>query len=128
MSDEIGTIGLYESNHLGGSCISDSDTSPNISYTVRTYTLDYLFEVGLIDKIDFLKVDIEGAEIKVFKGISDENLMKVKYIAMEYHHSHLGYNEELRNNFISRLNRLGFNSYILFLGDNNALQLIYFWK
>jgi len=124
MSDKIGTATLYESQHLGGSNIlgwGDGD-----SYTVRTYTLDYLFETGLIDKIDFLKVDIEGAEHEVFKGISDENLKKVRTIAMEYHNSHRGYNEELRTNFITRLNKLGFNSYLLFLGSTNALQMIYF--
>lgn len=38
----------------------------------------------------------------------------------------MGYNEELRLNFITRLNNLGFNSYLLFLGNDNNLQLIYF--
>lgn len=128
MSDKIGTIDLYESNHLGGSNIFVSNTNNVKHYPVRTYTLDYLFSVGLIEKIDFLKVDIEGAEILVFEGISDDNLMKVNNIAMEYHHAHLQFNEELRHNFIVRLNRLGFNSHILFLGDNNALQLIHFWR
>jgi hypothetical protein len=26
------------------------------------------------------------------------------------------------------MNGLGFNSYLLFMGNNNALQMIYFWK
>jgi FkbM family methyltransferase len=128
VSDKIGTIDLYESTHLGGSNIFVSNSNNVKHYPVRTYTLDYLFKVGLIEKIDFLKVDIEGAEILVFNGISDENLMKVNNISMEYHHAHLQFDEQLRHNFIVRLNRLGFNSHILFLGDNNALQLIYFWR
>jgi hypothetical protein len=126
MSDKIGTTTLYESSHLGGS--NTMGWSDGNSYTVRTYTLDYLFETGLVNKIDFLKIDIEGAEIQVLNGISDENLRKIKAISMEYHHSHLGYNEELRTKFISRLNSVGFNSYLLFLGTNNALQMIYFWR
>jgi hypothetical protein len=97
-------------------------------YSVRTYTLNYLFESGLIDRIDFLKVDIEGAEHAAFAGISDENLQKVKTIAMEYHHSHFDFDDELRSNFIKKMNGLGFNSYLLFMGNNNALQMIYFWK
>ena len=48
------------------------------SYAVRTYTMDYLFETGIIDKIDFLKIDIEGAEHQVFRGMSNENLGKIK--------------------------------------------------
>jgi FkbM family methyltransferase len=126
MSDSIGEIILHETNHFGGSTVLDI-TGIN-KYSVRTYTLNYLFETGLINKIDFLKVDVEGAEHQIFNGISDDNLMKVKTIAMEYHHSHMGYNEELRLNFITRLNNLGFNSYLLFLGNDNNLQLIYFWR
>jgi FkbM family methyltransferase len=128
VSDKMSHIDLYESDHLGGSNIFLSNTNNNKHYKVRTYTLDYLFETGLIDHIDFLKVDIEGAEQLAFNGISDENLNKVKNISMEYHHSHFGFDEELRTKFISRLNRLGFHSHLLFLGDNNQLQLIYFWK
>jgi FkbM family methyltransferase len=122
VSDNMGTVNLCETEHFGGSNIFGD------GYPVRSYTLDYLFESNLINKIDFLKVDIEGAEHKAFKGISDENLMKVKTIAMEYHHSHMNFDEDLRENFIRRLNNLGFNSYLQFLGTNNALQMIYFTK
>jgi FkbM family methyltransferase len=123
---EIGELNLYESNHLGGSNVFGIDGQEG--YSVRTYTLDYLFESGLIDHIDFLKVDIEGAEHAAFAGISDDNLKKVKTIAMEYHHSHFDHDEELRSNLIQRMNNLGFNSYLLFMGSNNSLQMIYFWR
>ena len=123
---EMGELNLYESNHLGGSNVFGIEGKEG--YSVRTYTLDYLFESGLVDHIDFLKVDIEGAEHAAFAGISDENLQKVKTIAMEYHHSHFDHDEELRTNFINKMNGLGFNSYLLFMGNNNALQMIYFWK
>lgn len=127
VSDKIGETSIYESNHLGGSNIF-GDLHESKSYKVRTYSLNHLFETGLIDRIDFLKVDIEGAEILAFNGISDENLSKVKCIAMEYHHGHLNYDENVRSKFVSRLNMLGFNSHILFLGTDNKLQMIYFWK
>ena len=123
---EMGELNLYESNHLGGSNVFGIEGQEG--YSVKTYTLNYLFESGLIDHIDFLKVDIEGAEHAAFAGISDENLQKVKTIAMEYHNSHFDFDDELRTNFINKMNGLGFNSYILFMGNNNALQMIYFWK
>ena len=126
-SDSIGELSLFESTHLGGSNLFGTQEGAK-EYRVRTYTLDYLFESGLIDNIDFLKIDIEGAEHHALKGISDENLMKVKTISMEYHHSHFDYNEELRQEMIDRMLRLGFNSYILFMGSNNALQMIYFTR
>jgi FkbM family methyltransferase len=126
ISNSIGTTTLYESSHLGGSNILGNGDLD--SYTVRTYTLDYLFESGLIDRIDFLKMDIEGAEHQALQGISDQNLMKIKNIAMEYHHAHVGFDEKLRSDFIRRLTSLGFNSYVIFLGADTALQMIYFSK
>ena len=62
-----------------------------------------------INKIDFLKVDVEGAEYAVFEGISDENLSKVKTIAMEYHNSHFNFDDSMRDNFIKKLNNSVFN-------------------
>jgi FkbM family methyltransferase len=128
MSDTIGTTNIFESNHLGGSNIFVSNTENIVNYSIRTYTLDYLFESKLIDRIDFLKIDTEGAEQLIMKGISDENLSKVKNISMEYHHGHLNFDETLRTEMIHRLNKLGFNSYLLFLGTNNQLQMLYFWR
>lgn len=48
-------------------------------------TLNYLFEQKLIDKIDFLKVDVEGHEYEVFDGLNDDNLSKIKNISVEIH-------------------------------------------
>ena len=128
IGNEIGKMTLTESSHLGGSNLwHPKDPSVN-QYEVNVYTLNYLFQHKLVDKIDFLKVDIEGSEIIALSGISDENLSKVRNIAVEYHHEHLGFNEDLRNNFVQRLNSLGFNSHTLFCGSDNVLQLIYFWK
>ena len=127
VSNEVGELELHESSHLGGSNVFGTQENAK-KYKVRTYTLNHLFESGLVEQIDFLKVDIEGAEHLAFGGISDENLMKVKNIAMEYHHGHFNYDEELRNNFITKMNSLGFNSYLVFMGNNNELQMIYFWR
>ena len=127
MSDSIGTITLHEAAHFGGSNVFYVPGSTT-GYDVKIYSLNYLFESGLVDKIDFLKIDTEGSEINILKGISDENLMRVKNIAMEYHHSQFNYDENLRSNLIARLNRLGFNSFLLFMGSNNVAQMIYFWR
>jgi FkbM family methyltransferase len=126
-SNEMGEMSLYESTHLGGSNLFGTQENAK-SYKVRTYTLDYLFETGLIDRIDFLKIDIEGAEHHALSGISDKNLMKVKTISMEYHHSHFNYDEDLRQKLINRMLILGFNSYLMFMGSNNALQMLYFTR
>jgi FkbM family methyltransferase len=125
VSNTVGETYLNESEHLGGSSIMVELPK---KYKTRTYTLDYLFESKLIDHIDFLKIDVEGAEHYVFEGLSDENLKKIKYITMEYHHGCFNYNEKIREDLIKRLNGLGFNSYLLFLGSDTNLQYIYFYK
>lgn len=128
IGNEVGKLRLTESAHLGGSNLWHHTDPTTTQYDVNTYTLNYLLDNGLIDKIDFLKVDIEGSEIIALEGISDAHLSNVRNIAVEYHHEHLKFDDALRNNFIGRLNRLGFNSYMLMCGYDNALQLIYFWK
>lgn len=128
IGNKLGKMTLTESEHLGGSNLWSKLNPLHIQYDVQIYSIDYLFYTGILEKIDFLKVDVEGSEIIAFEGISDENLMKVKNIAIEYHHEHLNFDEDLRERFITRLNKLGFNSHILFCGNNNALQLIYFWR
>jgi len=52
---------------------------------VFSVTLDYLFEQKIFQTIDFLKVDVEGHEYNVFKGLSDDNLMNIKNISLELH-------------------------------------------
>jgi FkbM family methyltransferase len=128
IADTLGTLTLTESSHLGGSNLWHHKDPLQTQYDVNLYTLDFILDNNLIDRIDFLKVDIEGSEIIALNGISDENLSKIRNIAVEYHHEHLEFNEDLRNSFVTRLTRLGFNSYMLMCGYNNALQLIYFWK
>ena len=120
---EVGELNLYESEHLGGSNVFGINGVEG--YTVKTYTLNYLFESGLVDKIDFLKIDIEGAEHAALAGISDENLMKVKSIGMEYHHAHFNFDEDLRQTVIDRMIGLGFNSYLSYTATDN-LQILYF--
>ena len=128
IGEKLGQLTLTESHHLGGSNLWNEFDPLQTQYQVNVYTLDYLLENGVIDRIDFLKVDIEGSEIIALNGISDHNLSKIRNIAVEYHHEHLKFNDSLRHNFMQRLIDLGFNSYMILCGHDNALQLMYFWK
>jgi FkbM family methyltransferase len=92
---------------------------------VPSITLDKLFEDGIVDRIDFLKIDCEGSEKQVLLGVSDQNLDKIRKISMEFHMSHL--TESDSQNIINRLTAHGFRSFQLFLGDG-ALRIYNFWK
>ena len=62
-----------------------------------------------IPRIDALKMDIEGAEIAVFRGMSDELLRSIKQITVEFHDFIPEMNmEQDVLDVISRLESLGF--------------------
>ncbi len=48
-------------------------------------TLEEIMDLYKVDKIDFLKCDIEGGEYDLFKSMSLETLSKIDKIAMETH-------------------------------------------
>lgn len=128
IGDNIGKLMLTEVEHLGGSNVFINKNPLFNQYDVNVYTLDFLLDNKLIDKIDFLKVDIEGSEIMAFNGISDDHLSKIRNITIEYHHALLNYDEALRESLINRFHKLGFNSYLIFCGYTNELQLIHLWN
>lgn len=131
VSSTNGNKTLYLDKNAGGHSIIKEDinnTKLGTSVNIPCINLDSLFDNGTVSKIDFLKVDVEGAELEVFEGISDANLSKVDRIAMEYHHAKFNFDENIRNSFLDRFQRLGFKYFVLYLGDNKHLQMIYVWK
>lgn len=97
----LGTVWGKE-NNLQDDKYLKKDSAP--TYCV---TMDYLFDQKLFNKIDFLKVDVEGHEYELFNGLSDENLSKIKNISVEIHGRLIKDNPKLgllfQNNLIDRL-------------------------
>jgi FkbM family methyltransferase len=52
---------------------------------VKTINLSRIFKENKIKKIDFLKMDCEGAEYEILLGCSKKDLDKIKKICLEYH-------------------------------------------
>lgn len=127
-SDEIIEL-LYTHTGNGGHTIieSEMDRDPghfeHKNIFVKTITLDDIIERNFIDHIDFLKVDTEGAELKIFEGLSDKNLDKIRCIALEYHHNVFNYDENIYANFQKRFNRMGFNTFTWIL--DNYTRMLY---
>jgi len=116
-TDEIIEL-LYTSTGNGGHTIIQSEMQREApghfehkNIYVKTITLDDIIKQNYIDHIDFLKIDTEGAEIQILEGLSNENLSKIRCISLEYHHNVFNYDEDLYNNFQSRFNKLGFNTF-----------------
>jgi FkbM family methyltransferase len=76
------------------------------------YTISECYSVNLVDyckenninKINFLKIDCEGSEYKIFESLTDEFIKNVDKVAMEYH---LNINGRVRY-LIERLESNGF--------------------
>ena len=49
--------------------------------------LEDIFDLCQIETIDFLKIDIEGTVLDIFRNISPYVVKKIKKIAMEWHYS-----------------------------------------
>lgn len=127
-SDEILEL-LYTHTGNGGHTIIESEFDRNPGHFehknifVKTITLDDIISQNFIDHIDFLKVDTEGAELKIFEGLSDSNLSKIRCIALEYHHSVFNFDESVYSIFQNRFNRLGFNTFTWLL--DNYTRMLY---
>jgi FkbM family methyltransferase len=115
--------------HNGGGQISK--INPFLANVVHSETCA-LIDIRAIfcDKIwgdvDFLKIDIEGAEEIVLKAIPDAALQRLVCIAAEFH-SHTPEFDIFQENFIQRCQNFGFKSFVLYHGDGH-LRTINLWK
>lgn len=94
LSGSEGTKKLFLSKeNTGGGSFYDSFSlfgSPAGSVDVPGVTLSKFMEKNGIDRVDFMKIDCEGAEYEILMGGGHETLAKVRRIAMEYHNIDAG--------------------------------------
>jgi FkbM family methyltransferase len=79
-----------------------NDNNPN-SRLIQTTTLEKIINDSCWDRINLLKMDIEGAEWDVIDSTSNSIFESIDKILLEYHHP----GDKLRS-FIHRMNSLGF--------------------
>lgn len=114
----------------GGSMIHDVNEGRNIIHKEKALCLNvnHFFESALFDKIDFMKVDIEGGEYNLFSAIHDEHLSNMRCIALELHAGKaFPQADDFQKQLCERLDRLGFSSFTLYYGDG-SLRTITFSK
>lgn len=72
------------SDTLGSSIVGDVDDYKE-SYNVKCFNIYDFLNFHQINRIDFLKIDCEGAEYEIFDAIPDEYFKTIKKIHVEFH-------------------------------------------
>jgi len=82
-----GTTKLYKGQNPNHSIIEDYKlANEKTSYQeIEVKTLEQIIKENNINKIDFLKIDCEGAEYSIFENTSKEIFEKITTISMEFH-------------------------------------------
>lgn len=109
-----GKIGFSSSGDLGGK-ISIDDSGASL--TVKTFRLKKL----LGKKIDFLKLDIEGAEYEVLNDCAEE-LKNIGSLFIEYHS--IPSHEQTLDKILRLLKEAGFRTYIRIAWENMNKPLV----
>ena len=116
--------------HIGGGTSEDQDLLLNqrpIIHSERVIVIgiNEIFN-GMESKIDFMKIDIEGDEVEVLTSITDDNLASLRCLSAEFHKTYPEF-DQFQDEFVQRMNRLGFRGFTLYHGDG-SLRTLNFWK
>ncbi len=118
------TLTFYESeNNESGSMLKDHVNvrqDKTISYEVEVVTLKSILPKIGVEKIDILKLDLEGAEYDLLHGINKDDLLPFNQIFIEFHHHALKqFNKTDTKRMVERICNLGYKSFSL--DDHNYL-------
>jgi FkbM family methyltransferase len=80
-----------------------------VEHKIERINIDTILEMYGIEKIDILKIDIEGAEYELLENISDETLSKIDQITVEFH-DFLDPNLKMRTeSIVNRISSMGYS-------------------
>ena len=82
VGDKHGRTTLYQSDHPGKHRIFPQTEQAKSQVQVELTNLDNYFDSDMIDKINFIKIDVEGMEFGVLKGMKNilKNNKKIKIL------------------------------------------------
>ncbi len=111
-----GETTFYEAENCeSGSLLSthkNIQTDLTREYKVKLIDLPTLFSTIGLDLIDFLKIDIEGAEYALFNETNLKSLQIVKQLFVEFHHvSVQGYSKKDSLKIVKLIEKEGFMSF-----------------
>ena len=123
VGDKHGRTTLYQSDHPGKHRIFPQTEQAKGQVQVELTNLDNYFDFDMIDKINFIKIDVEGLEFSVLKGMKNilKNSKKIKILFefMPENTMEVGFTP------IELLNYLTSNDFKLYCMDDKTKKLLY---
>lgn len=124
ISAQSGTLTFHESAENESGSLLDEHVNVQqdqiTSYEVESVTLKDLSERVGIDRIEILKLDLEGAEYALLEAVSAEELSPFKQVFIEFHHHAIPeYGIEDTARLVKRIESFGYKSYSL--DDHNYI-------
>ena len=123
VGDKHGRTTLYQSDHPGKHRIFPQTEQAKGQVQVELTNLDNYFDFDMIDKINFIKIDVEGLEFSVLKGMKNilKNSKKIKILFefMPENTMEVGFTP------IELLNYLTSNDFKLYCIDDKTKKLLY---
>jgi FkbM family methyltransferase len=112
ISDSNDPITFYVSKDHSekSSIVAKSAGDDSAAHTVESKTLDDVIIENKLDKINLLKVDIEGAELPMIRSLSDNTLEKIDQITIEFHDFTGAMSKKDVTRTVRRLESAGFRS------------------
>ena len=97
-------------NHVSGSIVKNSNVDISNSIKLEFRTISKVIEELEHNKIDLLKIDIEGEEYEVLKSILIENIY-ISQIVVEFHPNLIKNGRAKTKNIIKVLNKSGYKCF-----------------
>lgn len=137
ISDQVGKVTFHiNKSGLTNSIYESNDSYSNLSPGMNTIeqisvdceTLDHFCEQNKLTALDILKMDVQGAELKVLHGASNMlQQKKIKLIFMEVEYAHLYNGQPLFHHIASFLEKHDYSLFSIYnlSFDKRNGQLIY---
>lgn len=113
----------YRYNEWGNIYDYNTPANKNIvkkNYTVNGVTLAEIFETYKLDTVDYLKMDIEGAEQEVIENLDKLLSDRIRQISLEFHS-----NDKLKNDISIIINKLTYFGFKVELFTHDE---VFAWK
>lgn len=103
------TVRFYvDQNSEASSIRADDDRPGRVQIEVEAEPLARILKIAGAERVQLLKVDIEGAETDFFASAEDSDLKRIDQIAVEFHEMHGWTDKADIFRFFSRMQQLGF--------------------